>query len=409
MMTGILPDELPESRERPNTRSPAITTVVEALQLRVDSRKNTVTNRTEVKKKNENKYMPINDHLINTLWVELGKNNIPTTADAIKRVFESEFSPPYNPFTDYLDGLKEWDGSIDYIQQLADTVKTTDQAYWRKCFKKWIVTLVASLVEDKIINHHALILQGDQGAGKSTWLSKLVPTKLKTYYYSGTIDPRNKDTAVFIAQCMIINLDELENLTRRDAGSIKEIITKGAIKVRSPYAHFSEDMVRRASFAGSVNQDSFLTDPTGSRRFLCHEVESINYDYKVHIDNAYAQARSMYMSGYRYHFDRTEEAEIMSRNAQFTVPSIEDGFLARHFAVTDEMDATDILTSTELLVKLHELSDQKLGVTNSTLQRLGKTLARFGYTRVKRDGLYKYLLKRISGPISFENAREHTQ
>ena len=143
--------------------------------------------------------------------------------------------------------------------------------------------MVGCVLDDKVINHTVIVFSGKQGLGKTTWVEKLVPRKLKEYLFSGTINPNNKDTLVQLSECMLINLDELENLNRSEIGSLKEIITKTQIRMRKAYGHNNETMPRRASFAGSVNTAQFLNDTTGSRRFRCFEVENIEYTHNIDI------------------------------------------------------------------------------------------------------------------------------
>jgi predicted P-loop ATPase len=105
---------------------------------------------------------------------------------------------------------------------------------------------------------------------------------------------------------MLINLDELENLNRSEIGSLKEIITKTQIRMRRAHVHNNETMQRRASFAGSVNTAQFLNDSTGSRRFLCFELEDIHYQHKVDINMAFSQALFLFKSDFRHWFDQQE-------------------------------------------------------------------------------------------------------
>ena len=147
-----------------------------------------------------------------------------------------------------------------------------------------MVAVVAGALEDEKVNHTTLILMGDQGLGKTTWFMRMLPKELQKYSYSGPIDPRDKDTTVNISECLIINLDELESLSRASASAIKEIITKSDIRIRRPYGRFAEKLIRRASFVGSINEDQILNDTTGSRRFLIHEVIDLDYQHDVDID-----------------------------------------------------------------------------------------------------------------------------
>ena len=84
-----------------------------------------------------------------------------------------------------------------------------------------------------------------------------------------------------MSECMLINLDELETLNKSEIGEMKELITKGTIRQRLPYARNNSSLIRRSSFVGSVNNGQFLTDITGNRRFLCFQALSINYLHKI--------------------------------------------------------------------------------------------------------------------------------
>ena len=147
-----------------------------------------------------------------------------------------------------------------------------------------MIAVVACALNPEISNHTVLVLQGKQGLGKSTWFRNLLPEALKSYAYPGELDPSNKDTMVYLSECLIINLDELASLNKGKESALKEVITKSEIKVRKVYRRNPESLIRRASFTGSVNDPQILTDTTGSRRFLIHEVEHIDYTACIDVD-----------------------------------------------------------------------------------------------------------------------------
>lgn len=128
--------------------------------------------------------------------------------------------------------------------------------------------MVACVTNEKVTNQTEILFSGKQSVGKTSWIEKLISKSLKDYMFSVTIKPNNKDTLIHLAECMLINLDEIENLNRTEIGTLKELITKTHIRMRKAYGHNNEPLTRRASFAGSVNTTQFLNDTTGSRRFL---------------------------------------------------------------------------------------------------------------------------------------------
>ena len=187
---------------------------------------------------------------------------------------------------------------------------------------------------------------------------------------------------------MLINLDELENLNRSEIGSLKEIITKTHIRMRKAYGHNNENMPRRASFSGSVNTAQFLNDTTGSRRFLCFEVEHIEYTHKIDINKVYAQAVKLYKSEFRHWFNQEEIKEINANNEQYQLRSPEEELLLTWFNVADRDTANNFLTTTQIAVILSEKA--KMNITDSTVHKLGKALKKHGYLRLKKSGVYAY-------------------
>lgn len=376
-------------QEAPRT-VPTIQKVESFLNKLYDFRYNEVSGKIEGKAKSQSEYQPVSDYILNSLARQMMKASIPCSANGLRGILLSDFVPVYNPFRHYFNNLPAWDGT-DYIQQLAETVQTTDDPLWQMCFRKWIVALVAGLLIDKVVNHTVIVFSGKQGVGKTTWILNLVPPQLKEYSFSGTINPGNKDTLIQLSECMLINLDELENLNRSELGTMKEIITKANIRIRRPYGHSTETLPRRATFAGSVNNKEFLSDTTGSRRFLCFEVTDINYLHSVPLDGVYAEAKHLLDSGFKYWFDKAEIDAINKNNEQYRSMSVEEELLLTWFEPCTAESGDLYLSTTELAAWFTE--KVKMNVTDATKQKLGKALRAHKFQRIKRQDRYVYALK----------------
>jgi predicted P-loop ATPase len=330
----------------------------------------------------------MNDFIENSMLRECLKARIKTNLSSLRNLLYSDFCPLYNPFENYFSELPAYDGTTDYITQLANTITTTKQDLWQQCFKKWLVAMVGCVINDKVINHTVIVFSGKQGLGKTTWVEKLVPKQLKEYLFSGTINPNNKDTLVQLAECMLINLDELENLNRSEIGSLKEIITKTQIRMRKAYGHNNETMPRRASFAGSVNTAQFLNDSTGSRRFLCFEVEEIQYQHEVDINMIYAQALHLFNEGFRYWFDQEEIKAISDNNEQYQLRSPEEELLLTWFEPATKATANIFLNASQIASKLAEKA--KITLTDGTINKLGKALKKHNFIQVVKCNSPKF-------------------
>lgn len=360
------------------------------LNNRYNFRYNTVLGKLEFKTLKAHKWKPMTDFSENSILREILKAKVKCSINSLRNLLHSDYCQIYDPFVDYFNTLPENEEETDYITLLADTITTTKQELWRTCFKKWFVAMVACVLDEKQVNQTVIVFSGKQGLGKTTWIEKLMPKPLKEYIFSGTINPGNKDTLIHLAECMLINLDELENLNRTEIGTLKEIITKTHIRMRKAYGHNNENMPRRASFAGSVNTAQFLNDTTGSRRFLCFEVEHIEYTHVIDINKVYSQALKLHKEGFRHWFNQEEIKDINANNEQYQLRSPEEELLLTWFKVVDKENANAYLNTTQIAVKLAERA--KLNITDGTVHKLGKALKKHDYLRLKRNGSYVYAL-----------------
>jgi predicted P-loop ATPase len=358
------------------------------LNNRYNFRYNKVLGKLEFKTLKATKWKPMTDFSENSILREILKAKVKCSINSLRNLLHSDYCEMYDPFEDYFNNLPENEDDTDYITLLADTITTTKQELWRTCFKKWFVAMVACVLDEKQVNQTVIVFSGKQGLGKTTWIEKLMPKPLKEYIFSGTINPSNKDTLIHLAECMLINLDELENLNKTEIGTLKEIITKTHIRMRKAYGHNNENMPRRASFAGSVNTAQFLNDTTGSRRFLCFEVEHIEYTHEIDINKVYAQALQLYKSGFRHWFNQEEIKEINANNEQYQLRSPEEELLLTWFNVADRETANNFLTTTQIAVILSEKA--KMNITDSTIHKLGRALKKHGFLRLKKKGIYVY-------------------
>lgn len=405
-----------EDEEEEKTRITPIDKLENFLTSRYNFRHNIVSGKLEYQQLSgsslsgrsggaKKKWHVMNDFIENSMLRECLKGRIKTNLSSLRNLLYSDFCELYNPFEDYFYNLPEYNpnsslpngegqGGADYILELANTITTTKQELWQECFKKWIVAMVGCVLDDKVINHTVIVFSGKQGLGKTTWVEKLVPRKLKEYLFSGTINPNNKDTLVQLSECMLINLDELENLNRSEIGSLKEIITKTQIRMRKAYGHNNETMPRRASFAGSVNTAQFLNDSTGSRRFLCFEVENIQYQHEINIDNVLSQALYLFKTGFRHWFDQEEIKNITENNEQYQLRSPEEELLLTWFEPCDRENATHYLNASQIAAKLAERA--KITITDGTINKIGKALKKHNFTRLMRKGSPVYAVKEFT-------------
>ena len=298
-------------------------------------RRNLVLENLEIQMKSEKQpsstYRTIRKDDYNTLYIDAQVAGISCQPHIVRAVVNSRFANDFNPFEEYFYSLPAWDMQTDYIGQLAETMRTNNQDFWRDCFKRWIVGMVACALDDDRENQLALIIKGAQGKGKSTWIRRLLPPLLKRYYRNGMLNPNNKDHMLFLSKCILINLEEFEGMRKDDISELKRLISQDAVTERKAYGEESEVYVRRASFIASTNEPRFLEDITGTRRFPTVTAEEI--DYRTPIDHAkvYAQALHLWKSGFRYWYDEEEFQSLNAHNAQYVIASQEQELFYVYF------------------------------------------------------------------------------
>jgi len=353
---------------------------------------NKVTGRVEYKPKENQNFLRLGEYDLNSLYRKLSYAHIDIGIGNLASLLASDFAAPFDPFVEYYQSLPPWDQKTDYIAQLADSVqlkRPQERETWHEYLKKWLVAAVGCAIDPKVNNQTCLTLVGPQGYYKSTWLNRLLPDRLSGYLHMGTIDPTNKDTMIHLSECFLINLDELETLNKHELGSLKSIMTMNENRIRRPYAHFADQMIRRASFVGSINKNSFLADETGSRRFLVFEIETVNTAHGIDMNKVHAQAYYLFRAGFRYWFDRNETAAVNTRNREYSIQTTEDELVAQYCTPGPATGNTaEWYTATEVAEKIALQASYSLNKTSA--RDFGVALTKAGYPKRKLDGVTRY-------------------
>lgn len=340
----------------------------------------------------EKNFLPLDKYKLNSLKRELDANGIESSVNTIKELLESNFSEAINPIQEYFKELPKWDGK-NYIKALADTVEVHNPEKWEQYLTKWLTAVVANAMTNVgCQNHTCLVLTGGQGKFKTTWLDNLCPPKLELYKYTGKIDPNNKDSLTYIAEFLFINIDDqLRQLNKKDENELKNLITTPSVKYRRPYDPYITEYPHLASFMASVNGNDFLTDPTGSRRFLPFEVSQIhiNEAKKLNMDLIYAQAYALFKQGFQYYFNDDEIQELHLNNQKFQVVSEEQQLLVEFFKRPEvRSEATNFYTNAMIKDHLEKHTRAKI-----LPKKLGEALTHLGFEKWQRtkDGITQWV------------------
>jgi hypothetical protein len=273
-------------------------------------------------------------------------------------VLRSDFARLYHPVREYIDALPPWDGK-DRVKELCSHVKPTptpspregslyssavgDTAskgnqtplpwggegggYFPWALHKWLVATVATWMYDDIVNHEIFVIIGAQGIYKTTFFRHLLPPQLRMYFWENAHNSfASKDDHLAFAENCLSEIEEIDMQNPRDISELKALATSEKVKERRPYARFSEEKPRLASLCGSGNQQHFLSDDTGNRRWLCFLVTHIDdpRTWDIDYEQLYAQLRDELRQGFRYWFNQEEQRIVEQQNQTFRIESDEE-------------------------------------------------------------------------------------
>ena len=380
-----------------DSRGDSKTATVEEIKSFLDGhislRFNEITSRVEYEIPTDNtdahRFMPVNDRIVNSLWSQMSTITRVNIQD-MYRVIESDYVPVFNPFKAYLNNLCQSVKSVgdrDYIQELAQTVRVKggeqEQMLWHLYLKKWLVGMVASWISDDVVNNVILVLIGEQGAYKTTWFNYLLPPPLKQYFYTKTNANRmSKDDILTLAQYALVCCEELDTMRPAELNQLKAAVTMPSIDERAAYAHYHEHRKHIASFCGTGNNTQFLSDPTGNRRWLPFEVESIisPRDHPFHYEGIYRQALALYKSGFQYWFTKEEIQELNRHNRQFETPRLEHELVDLYFRRPTDSELGEFMSVARALQMISNGISQKLSAVN-----VGRAFSDLGFKRVRTN------------------------
>ncbi len=384
---------------RGDSKTATVEEIKSFLDGHISLRFNEITSRVEYEIPADNtdahRFMPVNDRIVNSLWSQMSTITRVNIQD-MYRVIESDYVPVFNPFKAYLNNLcksvgvqdkKQSVGEKDYIRELAQTVRVKggeqEQKLWHLYLKKWLVGMVASWISEDVVNNVILVLIGEQGAYKTTWFNYLLPPPLKQYFYTKTNANRmSKDDILTLAQYALVCCEELDTMRPAEQNQLKAAVTMPSIDERAAYAHYHEHRKHIASFCGTGNNTQFLSDPTGNRRWLPFEVESIlsPREHPFHYEGIYAQALSLYTSGFQYWFTKEEIQELNRHNKQFETPHLEHELVDLYFRRPIDSELGEFISVARALQMISNGISQKLSAVN-----VGRAFSDLGFKRVRTN------------------------
>ena len=244
-------------------------------------------------------------------WMQ--EQRIPAAAGVVGRGIQTVARENrVHPVRDYLHALN-WDGTPRLDSWLGRYLGVEDSPYVHAVGSRFLISAVARVERPGCKADQVLILEGPQGILKSSALQALA----NPWFTDRISSLGSKDAAMEVAGVWLVEMSELDALTKASNSAIKSFVTRRSDRFRPPYGRHVIDHPRQCVFAGTINPlEGYLNDPTGARRFwpvVCGDIdlETLVRDR----DQLWAEARVRFQAGMPWWLD-TPELEALARPEQ---------------------------------------------------------------------------------------------
>ena len=320
------------------------------LTERFDFHYNLLTGVTEYRPKGSSNttFLPVDERNMNGMIVDARLQGIACWNSMVPTLVLSDKVEDYHPFHYYMTNLPNWDGT-DRATPLLKRV--SDDELWLKGGRYWLRAMTAQWMG--LEREHAntlvpVLVSSEQGLGKSTFCRSLLPDSLRTFYLDNLNLTPGASPEKKLVQKGLINLDEFDKVSERRQPDLKNLLQMLSVPIYRGKRLGYVTEPRLASFIATTNSRQILSDPTGSRRFLCVEVSRMISEASIEHKQLYAQLKQEVLNGERDYLNKEEEKEIQRRNkAYYRQSPLEDVFHAC-FRRPNPVEEGDWLTAAEM-------------------------------------------------------------
>ena len=269
-------------------------------------------------------YRPLTQASLNSIVIRAKRENIlekgsPKTE--ITEYVQSEEVPEHNPVQMFLKNLPEWDGQ-NHIAKVFSRIPglSSEQLNYLTI---WLRSSVAHWLQMDMLHGNECVptLIGSQGCGKTTFVRRLLPLKLREYYLDHLNLSNKFDKEMALTNNLIVNLDELDAIRPSQQSSLKQTLSVSKVNGRPIFGRTQEDRPRFASFVATTNNRHPLKDATGSRRYICILIpdgQMIDNTGDIDYGQLYAQVKyELCELEAPYYYNNDEVARIQQLNQDF--------------------------------------------------------------------------------------------
>lgn len=296
----------------------------------------------------------------------------------------------FNPIVDWIES-SPWDGT-NRLEAFYNTIEAEDNNLKSMLLKRWMLGAIACLYETEGVSTAlVLVLQGEQYLGKTNWFKNLVSGPIKKYAKDGMIiDLKDKDSVYICLSHWLVELGELgATFKKADLDALKAFITCDRDIIRLPYARAYSRFPRQTVFCGSVNEENYLADKTGNRRFATIACKSINHSHGLDMQQIWAEFRTLYEKGESWYLTNEEVQRLNDHNTSHEViDPVEEEILSYYDWENYTVNSSNITwkTATQILKDIgYKQSDRGLST------RTGMIVSKLNFNRKHRKNSQRLL------------------
>ena len=300
----------------------------------------------------------------------------------ITEYVQSEEVPEFDPVQAFLTNLPKWDGQ-NHIAKVFGRIPgiTSEQLNYLTI---WLRSTVAHWKQMDMLHGNECVptFIGNQGCGKTTFVRRLLPPELREYYMDNLNLANKFDKEMALTNNLIVNLDELEAISASQHAKLKQTLSVSKVNGRPIFGRTQEDRPRFASFVATTNNPHPLTDPTGSRRYICIQIpdgQLVNNEGEIDYGQLYAQVvYELQELKAPYWFSNDEVARIQQLNQEFMEQKDLGEMFVACFRQPEDGETAKTMNCDQMIEVMRKMYPSLTNTIGNKV-RLGKTIKSLGF------------------------------
>jgi predicted P-loop ATPase len=293
----------------------------------------------------------------------------------------------YHPVREWLDQLPAWDGTSRLACYLADITGSASTPYLERAGRWFVMAMVARIYQPGVKFDYALVLEGAQGQGKSSFFRVLADP----WFSETSFEIGSNEGVMSIQGTWLHEMAEMGQMARAEDTAFKSFLAYQKDKFRRPYDRRPQDVPRVCLFGGTTNLDQYFKDHTGNRRIWPVRCDYVDTALLTEIrEQLFAEAIVAFKAGERFWPIREEEKLYFEPEQEARMPV--DGWeeLIARFVYDPDNRLRNFFTAPVLLMEACKVEKSKIDEGNRMTARVGRIMKRLGWERDREpSGRYR--------------------